>query len=207
LMVSPFPRVVQIPPGPARPLIPPFSLSVVWKTCQVFLVALVFPGMIGLSCAAATEKRAFELEQTMLMFVGEELGVLTIASRREESALQAPAIAQVVTRREIREQGATTLSQVLERVPGFHMAQRESGTEPYLRGIPNSILFLHDAVPLISETTKSIHPLDHELSLDAVKRIEIIRGPGSALWGPDAFAGIVNVVPLTGKDLDGLETG
>ena len=144
---------------------------------------------------------------TLLMFVGEDLDVLSIASRRQESAWQAPAVAHVVTRREIRERGAHTLKQVLEAEPGFYMAKREWGTEPYLRGIPESVLFLYDTVPMGSDISKFLHPLDHELSLAPVKRVEIIRGPGSVLWGPDAFAGIVNVVPMTGKDLSGAETG
>jgi outer membrane receptor protein involved in Fe transport len=143
----------------------------------------------------------------MLMFVGEDLEVLSIASRRQESAWQAPAVAQVVTREELEERGIRTLSQALEMIPGFYMARKEWGTQPYLRGIPDSVLFLYDAVPLGSDISKSLHPLDHELSLASVKRIEIIRGPGSLLWGPDAFAGIVNVVPMTGKDLDGVEIG
>ena len=146
-------------------------------------------------------------DDTLLMFVGEDLNVLSIASRRQESAWQAPAVANVVTRKEIRERGAHTLKQVLEAEPGFYMAKKEWGTEPYLRGIPESVLFLYDTVPLGSDISKFLHPLDHELSLAPVKRVEIIRGPGSVLWGPDAFAGIVNVVPMTGKDLSGAETG
>ena len=146
-------------------------------------------------------------DDTMLMFVGEDLEVLSIASRRQESAWQAPAVAHVVTREELEERGIRTLSQALEMIPGFYMARKEWGTQPYLRGIPDSVLFLYDTVPLGSDISKSLHPLDHELSLASVKRIEIIRGPGSVLWGPDAFAGIVNVVPMTGKDLDGVETG
>jgi outer membrane receptor protein involved in Fe transport len=116
-------------------------------------------------------------------------------------------VAHVVTREELEDRGIKTLSQALEMIPGFYMARKEWGTQPYLRGIPDSVLFLYDTVPLGSDISKSLHPLDHELSLASVKRIEIIRGPGSVLWGPDAFAGIVNVVPMTGKDLDGVETG
>ena len=87
------------------------------------------------------------------------------------------------------------------------MAQKEWGSQPYLRGIPDSILFLHDTVPIGSDASKTFHSLDYELSLAGVKRIETIRGPGSVLWGPDAFAGIVNIVPLAGKDLNGFDTG
>ncbi|MBN2438459.1 MAG: TonB-dependent receptor plug domain-containing protein [Deltaproteobacteria bacterium] len=144
---------------------------------------------------------------TLLMFLGEDLDVLSIASRRQESAWQAPAVAHVITREEMKEKGIRTVSHALEMEPGFYMAKKELGTQPYLRGIPNSVLFLYDTVPTGSDTSKSLHPLDHELSLNAIKRIEILRGPGSVLWGPDAFAGIVNLVPMTGKDLDGAETG
>ncbi|MDZ7698212.1 MAG: TonB-dependent receptor [Deltaproteobacteria bacterium] len=145
---------------------------------------------------------------TVLMFVGEDIEVLSIASRREEGAWQAPAVAQVITRKELWKEGVKTLSQALEMAPGFYMARREWGSEAYLRGIPDSTLLLYDnLVPMGSDVTKTLDPIDYQLSLAPVKRVEIVRGPGSVLWGPDAFAGIVNVVPLTGKDLDGVETG
>lgn len=147
------------------------------------------------------------VDDTLLMFVGEDLEVLTIASRREESAGKAPAIATVITREVLAERGMFTLADALGQAPGFYMAPREAGTRPYLRGVPDAALFLYDTVPMTSDITKSVHPLDDELSLAPVKRVEIIRGPGSVLWGPDAFAGIVNVVPLTGKDVNGVETG
>ncbi|PID73460.1 MAG: hypothetical protein CSB33_03570 [Desulfobacterales bacterium] len=147
------------------------------------------------------------VEDTMLLFVGESLDVMTIASRREESAWEAPAVARVVTRGEFLERGWDSLSRVLSAQTGFYMAPAEWGTRPYLRGIPDSFLLLYDAVPAGSSISKSLHPLDQELSLAPIKRIEIISGPGSVLWGPDAFAGIVNLVPLSGADLGGVETG
>jgi outer membrane receptor protein involved in Fe transport len=146
-------------------------------------------------------------DDTMLMFVGEDLSVLSIASRREEGAWQAPAVAKVITRKDFQDKHYLTLGEALSATPGFHMAQKEWGTLPYLRGVPNSVLFLYDTIPISSDTTKSLHLLGNELSLAPIKRIEIVRGPGSVLWGPDAFAGIVNVVPMSGKDLKGVETG
>jgi outer membrane receptor protein involved in Fe transport len=58
-----------------------------------------------------------------------------------------------------------------------------------------------------SGVIKSDKMIDYETSLASVKRIEVIRGTGSVLWGSDAFAGVVNVVPKTGRDLQGFETG
>ena len=144
---------------------------------------------------------------TMLMFVGEDLEVLSIASRREEAAWSAPAIADVITREDIDQKGAVTISQALADIPGFHMNQTEKGSVPYLRGIPNSALFLFDTVPMGSGVSKSDNNIDYETSLSAVKRIEVVRGAGSVLWGPDAFAGVVNVVPLSGRDFQGVKTG
>ena len=159
-------------------------------------------------CAANAAADAPPAEDdTLLLFVGEDLDVLSIASKRQESAWQAPAVAHVLTREDLDTLGSRTLSDALDTVPGFYMAKKEWGTQPYLRGIPDSVLFLYDTVPLGSDVSKFLHPLDRELSLAPVKRVEIIRGPGSVLWGPDAFAGIVNVVPMTGKDLEGVETG
>ncbi len=144
---------------------------------------------------------------TMLMFVGEDLDVLSIASRKEEAAWSAPAIAKVITLKDIQDSGAQTISEALDGTAGFHVETTRDGSIPYLRGIPNSALVLYDTVPMMSGADKSNHFMDYETSLASVKRIEIIRGAGSVLWGPDAFAGVVNAVPFTGKDFSGIETG
>ncbi len=170
----------------------------------ILCATLVLPGKTG-GLLADTHDPASD--DTMLMFVGLNLDVLTIASRREESASQAPAIANVITRDQIRKSGYSSLADMLGMTPGFYMAPKEWGTQPYLRGLPNSVLFLYDTVPMHSNIDKTVHPIDHELSVASVKRLEIIRGPGSVLWGPDAYGGIVNIVPMTGKDVSGAETG
>ncbi|MBN1830314.1 MAG: Plug domain-containing protein, partial [Deltaproteobacteria bacterium] len=137
--------------------------------------------LIGVAVAGASEQILSPPpgDDTLLMFVGEDIEVLSIASRRRESAGSAPAVAKVITRQQLEERGIRTVSQALEMTPGFYMAKKEWGTEPYLRGIPQSVLFLYDTVPLGSDTTKSLIPIDYQLSLASVKRIEIIRGPGS----------------------------
>lgn len=144
---------------------------------------------------------------TMLLFVGENIELLSIASRREETPARAPAVAQVISRDDFQKRGKDTISRVISGVPGFYTAKKEWGEQPYLRGMPNSIMFLYDTVPLGSELAKSLHPIGHELSLAPVKQLEIVRGPSSVLWGPDALAGVVNVVPLSGKDFQGGEAG
>lgn len=164
----------------------------------LFCLALILVLGTGHSARAA---------DTMLMFVGEELEVLSIASRRQEAAWSAPAVARVITRDDMDDKNAFTIAESLEGTPGFHVNQSEKGSNVYLRGIPDSALFLFDTVPMGSGVIKSDTMIDFETSLAPVKRIEVIRGAGSVLWGSDAFAGVINVVPKTGKDLQGVETG
>jgi outer membrane cobalamin receptor len=172
-------------------------------------IMLIFPRkiylfLIGLFLFHASLLQASD---TMLIFVGEDLEILSIASRREEAAWKAPAIADVITREDIDKTGESTLAGFLGKSAGFYVNETEKGSVPYLRGVSDSVLFLHDTVPVGSGAHKSDHYIDNELSLASIKRIEIVRGAGSVLWGPDAFAGVVNAVPMTGKDLQGFETG
>ncbi len=168
----------------------------------LFLCAGLAVAVLGLTAPNAAA-RALSVDETMLMFVGEPLAVVTAASRHPESPASAPAVVNIVDRKEIAEHGYQTLAELLADQPGFFMAPGPEGTVPYLRGIPDGLLILYDGVPLTMEVAKNLHPIDRELSLNGIKRVEIIRGPGSVLWGPDAFAGIINVVPLCGRDLGG----
>ncbi len=142
---------------------------------------------------------------TRLLFVGEDISVVTSASKHPETPEDAPAIVSIIDRNKIKKYGLRNLGEALSTVPGFYMAQKEWGKQPYFRGIPDSFLFLYDSVPMTSDNTKSIFPMDEEMSLDFTKRIEIIKGPASVLWGPDAYAGVVNLVPLEGRDIDGID--
>ena len=142
-----------------------------------------------------------------LFFMGEDTEVVTIASGRPEFPKNAPAIATVISHKQIQDRGIITLSEMLSQFPGFYSEKREWGHSLFLRGIPGGILFLYDGVPLTSDSTKNIYPLDEELALPAIKRVEIVRGPASVLWGPDAFVGVLNIVPKRGGDVNGIETG
>ena len=172
----------------------------------MIIACFVWQAVMNLA-ATGVHAGAYGDDGTSLMFLGEDTDVLTLATRREESAAKAPAVAQVLTRQDFWDRGDTTLANVLAYQPGFFMAPKEYGSRPYLRGIPESTLFLFNAVPLRSEASKGFHQIDQDLSLAGIKRIEIVRGAASVLWGLDAFSGVVNVVPLTGTDFQGLETG
>lgn len=142
-------------------------------------------------------------DDTMLMFVGESAPVTTVASRQPEAPISAPAIVTLVNRQQISESGYQTLGELLADQPAFFVAESGRGTVPYVRGLRDAILFLYDGVPITTDVTKSFAPLDREYSLAAVDHVEIITGPGSVLWGVDAFAAVVNIVPMRGYERPG----
>jgi len=136
---------------------------------------------------------------TMLMFVGEELYTISAASRRKESIRKAPAAVTVLGKKELKRY--RTLAEVLKAVPGFYLDHTGIKEEIYLRGVADSFLVMIDGVPLANDSSNEDYPRGLELALDYVEKVEIVRGPGSALWGADAFSGVVNVVTQRGKDL------
>lgn len=179
------------------------------RYCLLLLAVLLLSAVFSsVALAVAESPEISPDDETMLMFVGEELQpVVTVASRQPESPAMAPAMVTVIGREEIEAHGYQTLADLLAMQPGFFISARGRGSAPYLRGLPDAVLFLFDGVPLTTDVTKSLAPLDQEISLVGVDRVEIVRGPGSILWGPDAFAGVVNIVPLRGRQRPGLETG
>jgi len=140
-------------------------------------------------------------QDTKVMFIGEDLYTVSIASRREEPLRRAPAAVTVISGEELKK--FRTLAEALASVPGFFTDRNEIKNRIYLRGIPDSFLVMMDGVPFSNDTSTKDYPREMELSLDYIEKIEIIRGPGSALWGADAFSGVVNLVTKKGKDIQG----
>lgn len=168
--------------------------------CIAFVAAALGSG--GHATAAGQGGAPAELfEETGLMFIGEDLYTTTIASRKAEPLQRAPAAVTVIQGRELKR--CRTLSEVLRRVPGFFVDRTELKERIYLRGIPDSFLVMMDGVPFSSDASTIDYPRGMDLSLEYIDKIEIIRGPGSALWGPDAFSGIVNLVTKKGASLQG----
>ena len=179
------------------------------KTFFYLIVALMISGIgvvmsSGYAAAGALSgaSTAASVDGTMLMFVGEALDVVTVASRTPESPSSAPAVVQVIDQKAIQKYGYRTLADLLVAQPGIQISELGAGSHPTIRGVENGMLILYDGVPIPTNGRRSYYPLDNELNLSVVKQVEIIRGPGSVLWGADAFAGIVNIVPLKGKDVD-----
>jgi iron complex outermembrane receptor protein len=138
---------------------------------------------------------------------------VTIATGTRVPLSRAPAVATVITAEDIKAMGATDLDQVMETVPGVHVAR---STQTYMpiyefRGVHRDtnaqVLMLVNGVPVTTAFEGNRGNVWGGLPLENVARIEVIRGPGSALYGADAFAGVINITTKTAADIDGTQFG
>jgi outer membrane receptor protein involved in Fe transport len=127
---------------------------------------------------------------------------VTTVSKFAEDASDAPGIITVVSQDELRRFGGITLREVLERVPGL------SGTSSYftdrsmvaVRGDQTGIDGGHILILINGRPTREvmeggiISDILESFPVNALERIEVIKGPGSVLYGSNAFSGVVNLI-------------
>ncbi|HID94313.1 MAG TPA: TonB-dependent receptor, partial [bacterium (Candidatus Stahlbacteria)] len=108
---------------------------------------------------------------------------------------------------------AVKAAEPVETVPGLHVAINPSGNNPIytIRGIYSDynyeLLLLINGIPFKDIFAGNRSDAWGGMPVNAIKRIEVIRGPGSALYGANAFSGIINIITKTKDDIDGTEIG
>ncbi len=138
---------------------------------------------------------------------------VTIATGSKQPITRAPSASTVITSRDIEAMGATDLDQALEAVPGLHVSKSHiaSKTIYSFRGIHtlenSQVLMLVNGIPITNVFQGDRGQIWGGMPLENVARIEVIRGPGSALYGADAFSGVINVITKTAADINGSEFG
>jgi outer membrane cobalamin receptor len=173
------------------------------------VLALGLPLGSALSQAQAALAESAELDDE-LKFLHAESFVIT-ASKVLEPIDRSISTVTIITADQIRAMGAKTLLDVLYTVPGVNTTQTGfGGREIAIRGIktPSSekVLLLLNGHPLDHNLTNGgSTDLYDNIALDNVQRIEIVRGPGSALYGANAFLGMINILTNTAKDRQGVE--
>ncbi|MEP6494432.1 MAG: TonB-dependent receptor [bacterium] len=136
---------------------------------------------------------------------------ISTASKYVQTAAEAPASVTIVTSDDIRQFGYRGLQDVLESVPGFYASNDRDypyiGTRGFGRPTDynDRILLLVDGQTLNEQTWgAAMVGSDFPINLDAIERIEVVRGPGSAMYGTSAMFAVVNIITKTGTELDGV---
>jgi outer membrane receptor protein involved in Fe transport len=121
---------------------------------------------------------------------------ITTATKSVRTLEQTPSIVSVFGRDDIERLGARQLIDLLRYVPGFYEVGSQLERNVAIRGIhassPAHFVVLLDGLPLNDFLFSSASP--DAFSLEMAERVEIIRGPGSAIYGANALMGVVNII-------------
>lgn len=164
---------------------------------------------LALTCIlSATQSAATPMDLGQLSL--EELMELEIfsASKKDEPAFAAPAAVYVLTNDDIRRSGATSIPDALREVPGVEVARIDgSKWGVAVRGFndifSDKLLVMVDGRTVYSPLFSGVFWETQEIALEDVERIEVVRGPGGALWGANAVNGIINIITHSAKDAQG----
>jgi iron complex outermembrane receptor protein len=133
---------------------------------------------------------------------------VTTAARKEQRAADVAAAIFVITRDDIRRSGMTTIPDLLRMVPGVQVAQINSNKWAVsVRGFnglyTNKLLVLVDGRSIYNRLFSGVLWDAEDPMLDDIERIEVIRGPGAAMWGANAMNGVINIVTRAAADTGG----
>jgi len=133
------------------------------------------------------------------------------ASKYEQKITEAPASVTVVSEEEIKRYGYRTLADILASAQGFYVTYDHDYSFLGVRGMSlgdfnSRVLVLVDGHRINSSVTDGTDiGTAFILDVDLIDRVEIIRGPGSALYGNNAFFAVINVITRPASQLNGLE--
>jgi iron complex outermembrane receptor protein len=170
------------------------------------LPLLVLVCCVALPPPALTQPRVPDLSQTSI----EDLMNIevTSASRKEQRVADVAAAVFVITHDDIRRSGMTTIPDLLRLAPGVEVAQINSNKWAVsVRGFnalfANKLLVLVDGRSIYNRIFSGVLWDTEDLMLDDIDRIEVIRGPGAALWGANAVNAVINIVTKAAPETQG----
>jgi len=168
----------------------------------VMLLIVLFQANALFAQESAGQRNLFELS------LEEALNLrISLPSKKQEPLFDSPLAASVVTREEIISSGATSIPDALRLVPGVIVREQTLGNfDVHVRGFD----YLPPSVFLYSVNTSTLVMIDNRvvynyfqggtfwetlpISVYDVKRIEVVRGPAAALYGPNAATGVINII-------------
>ena len=162
-----------------------------------FLAAAILPN----PAQAETDLTSLSLEDLMNIQV-------TSVSKKQQSLANAAAAAFVISQEDIQRSGATTIPDILRMVPGVQVAKIDANKWAVsIRGFngrfATKLLVLKDGRSVYTPLFSGVYWDSLDTPLEDIERIEVIRGPGAAMWGANAVNGIINIITKNAADTKG----
>ncbi len=133
---------------------------------------------------------------------------ITSAAKKEQRLKETAASVFVITSEDIRRSGVTTLPEALRLAPGVQVARIDANkwaitTRGFNNQFVNMLLVMIDGRTVYSPTISGVYWDALDMMLEDIERIEVIRGPGAALWGANAVNGVINIITRDARETQG----
>jgi iron complex outermembrane recepter protein len=133
---------------------------------------------------------------------------VTSVSKKETEAFASPAAITVITQDDIQRNGFTSIPEALRMVPGMDVAQITAsqwavGARGFNAEYAGSLLVLVDGRTVYTAAFSGVFWELQDIVMEDLDRIEVIRGPGAALWGDNAVNGVINIVTKSASKTQG----
>lgn len=164
------------------------------------------------SMAAALAAEELDVNDLRDLSIEELLNIeVTSVTLKEARQIDSPAAISVLSNDDIQRSGATSLAEALRLVPGLHVAAVNSSQHAIsARGFgsvfSNKMLVLVDGRAVYTPLFAGVFWDLQQQMLDDLDRVEVIRGPGGAIWGANAMNGVINVVSQSADQTQGLHS-
>lgn len=171
------------------------------------IVCFFLSCLISTACLAdmtIDEIKAMSLKEVM------DLTIET-SSKKKKKQFNESASTYVITQEDISRSGVTSLPEALRLAPGVHVARISANQwavsiHGFNERFSNKLLVLIDGRSVYSPLFSGVYWDAQDVLLENVKRIEVVRGSGTALWGSNAVNGVINVITYSAKETQGIET-
>jgi iron complex outermembrane recepter protein len=133
---------------------------------------------------------------------------VTSPSKTPQTVLQSPTAIYVITGDDIQRSGATSIPEALRQAPGVEVARIDAnkwsiGIRGFGSRLARSVLVLIDGRTVYNTLFDGTYWEVQNTNMDDIDRIEVIRGPGGTIWGPNAPNGVINVITKDSKETHG----
>ncbi len=159
------------------------------------------PARADADTSSVNRLRSLTIEQLMNLEV-------TSVAKHPEQLLRAASAIQVITQEDIRRSGATSIAEVLRLADNLEVAQKNShdwaiSARGFNTALANKLLVLIDGRTVYTPLFSGVFWDIQDYLLEDIDRIEVISGPGGALWGANAVNGVINIITKSAKDTQG----
>ncbi|MFH2046317.1 MAG: TonB-dependent receptor [Pseudomonadota bacterium] len=166
-----------------------------------FLPGMVFGGIYNSELKSYADLTELSIQDLMEIEI-------TTGSRKSQTIANTSAAAFVITQEDIRRSGVTSIAEALRMVPGLQVAKIDANkwaisSRGFNSRYANKLLVLMDGRSVYSPLFSGVFWDIQDTILEDIDRIEVIRGPGAALWGANAVNGVINIITKSTYDTKG----